>query len=76
MTELVGYPVTQPLFALVTVIVDEDGPAGQVREHQTAVPCGNVQAKDSRVIQVLPMWDKEHSQRKNLQMSCQFGEWC
>ena len=31
MTQLVGHPMTQPPFALVAVVVDEDGPAADER---------------------------------------------
>src|SRR5215472_4707707 len=68
MAQFMGYPVTQPRFVLITVVVDEHSPAWQVGEHETAVPCGNMQMKDSRIIQVFPMGDKKDSQRKNFGM--------
>jgi len=44
-SEFVGDPVTQPLLALITIIVDENGSASQMREHDARVAGRNAKLK-------------------------------
>jgi hypothetical protein len=55
-------PMAQPLFADIAVVVDEYGAAGQVREHYAGVAGGDMKAKDSGVVEILPMRHKNDAQ--------------
>src|SRR5215510_16170289 len=61
-SQLMGNPVTQPVFALVAVVIDKNGPAGQMGEHQAAISFRDMELKGSRCIEILPMGYKEDSE--------------
>ena len=63
--QFVGHPVAKPVGTLVTVVVDEDGSAGQVGKHLAAIAGRNMESKGLGGVQVFPMGHEDDSRRKN-----------
>src|SRR5882762_5438885 len=65
-SEFMRYPESEVVIAHIAVAVDEHASAGQVREHSAGISGGHMEAKCSGCVNVLPMRDKENSQRINV----------
>src|SRR6266481_2595451 len=61
-------PVAEGVIAHISVAVNEDASAGQVREHGAGISGRHMKVKGFGHINILPVWYEQNSERKNLRL--------
>src|SRR5258708_39175679 len=61
-------PVAEGVIAHISVAINEDASAGQVREHGAGISGRHVKVKGFGRVNVPPVWHEQNSERKNLRL--------